>query len=194
MSRALWMREAKRSRAVSMHRLIIMRHARAESASAPGGDRDRPLSDAGRAEAALMGRALAERGLRPDLVLVSGARRTRETWEQMRPLLAADGSDDAETRAEPGLYNASAAVLRGRIEAVENDAGCLLILAHNPGVHELAVEYLTEAAASPAMLDRMAGGFPPGSAAIFAADAAGRLTPESFLTPRMLEGLRGDKS
>ena len=66
-----------------MHRLILMRHAQAESSAPSGGDEARPLSAAGRAEALLMGRALAERGLKPDLALVSTAVRTRQTWEQM---------------------------------------------------------------------------------------------------------------
>ena len=56
-----------------MHRLILMRHAQAEASAPSGGDEARPLSVAGRAEALLMGRALAERGLRPDLALVSAA-------------------------------------------------------------------------------------------------------------------------
>ncbi len=50
-----------------MHRLILMRHASAEREPAPGRDRDRPLSAAGRLDAARMGRVLANRGLRPDL-------------------------------------------------------------------------------------------------------------------------------
>lgn len=166
-----------------MHRLIIMRHARADTDPAPGGDRERPLSAAGRAEAALMGRALAERGLRPDLALVSGARRTQETWS-----LAQEAFGDADVRTDDGLYNASAAVLRRRIEAAEDEAGCLLVLAHNPGVHDLALEYLSEGAASPAVLERMSGGFPPGAAAVFAVDAAGRATLEGFLTPQMMGG------
>ena len=69
--------------AKAMHRLILMRHAQAEASAPSGGDEARPLSAAGRAEALLMGRALAERGLKPDLALVSTAVRTRQTWEQM---------------------------------------------------------------------------------------------------------------
>ena len=70
------------------------------------------------------------------------------------------------------------------VEAAEDDAGCLMVVAHNPGVHLLAVEYLVEGAASPAVLDRMSGGFPPGAAAIFTVDAAGRCTFEGFIQPR----------
>ena len=64
---------------------------------------------------------------------------------------------DVEVRYEPGLYNASAERLRRSVEAAGDEAGCLLILAHNPGVHLLAVKYLEEAAASPPVLERLTG-------------------------------------
>ncbi|QYF87173.1 histidine phosphatase family protein [Brevundimonas sp. PAMC22021] len=162
-----------------MHRLILMRHAEAETAAPSGGDEARPLSAAGRAEAAAMARTLAERNLRPDLALVSSAARTRDTWERLHEDLG-----DVEVRHEPGLYNASVGALRRFVEAAEAEAGCLLVLAHNPGVHLLAVQYLEEAAASPAVLERLSGGFPPAACAVFAVDAAGRPTFEGFLTPR----------
>lgn len=166
-----------------MHRLILMRHAQAEASSPSGGDEARPLSAVGRGEALLMGRALAERGLKPDLALVSSAVRTRQTWEQMH-----DALGDVEVREEPRLYNAPAEILRRFIEDSEEQAGCLLVLAHNPGVHVLAGDYLTESAASPAILERLSGGFPTGAAALFAVDAAGRCAYEGFLTPRGLGG------
>lgn len=164
-----------------MHRLILMRHAQAEASSPSGGDEARPLSAVGRNEALAMGRALAERGLKPDLALVSSAVRTRETWEQMH-----DALGDVEVREEPRLYNAPAEVLRRFVEDNEEQAGCLLILAHNPGVHVLAGDYLNESAASPAILDRLAAGFPTGAAALFTVDVAGRCAYEGFITPRSL--------
>lgn len=166
-----------------MHRLILMRHAQAEASSPSGGDEARPLSAVGRGEALLMGRALAERGLKPDLALVSSAVRTRQTWEQMH-----DALGDVDVREEPRLYNAPAEILRRFVEDSEEQAGCLLVLAHNPGVHVLAGDYLTESAASPAILERLSGGFPTGAAALFAVDAAGRCAYEGFLTPRGLGG------
>ncbi|WP_395942671.1 SixA phosphatase family protein [Brevundimonas sp.] len=164
-----------------MHRLILMRHAQAEASAPSGGDEARPLSAAGRNEALLMGRALAERGLKPDLALVSSAVRTRQTWDQMH-----DAFGDVDVRTEKLLYNAASDTLRRFVEASEDEAGCLMVLAHNPGVHVLAAEYLSESAASPAILDRLAAGFPTGAAALFTVDVAGRCTYEGFLTPRTL--------
>lgn len=159
-----------------MHRLILMRHASAERASGPGRDRDRPLSAAGRLDAARMGRALAARGLRPDRALVSSATRTSETWDLLH-----DALGDVEVRHEPALYNAEADVLRRFVEASEDEVGCLMVVAHNPGIHLLAVEYLIESAASPSVLDRLSGGFDPASVAIFTVDPAGRCTWEGLL-------------
>lgn len=164
-----------------MQRLILMRHAEAERASGSGRDRDRALSARGRTDAALMGRALAARGVRPDLALVSPAVRTRQTWD-----LVHEAMGDVQVRDDEPLYNGSADTLRRLIENAEDEAGCLLVLAHNPGVHVLAVEYLTESAASPSILDRMSGGFPPGAAALFTVDVAGRCAFEGFLQPRDL--------
>ena len=164
-----------------MHRLILMRHAQAEASSQSGGDEARPLSNTGRKEAVRMGQTLAERGLKPDLALVSSAVRTRQTWDQMH-----DAFGDVEVRHEPRLYNAPSDVLRRFVESCEDEAGCLMLLAHNPGVHVLATEYLSESAASPAILDRLAGGFPTAAAALFTVDVAGRCVFEGFLTPRDL--------
>lgn len=162
-----------------MHRLILMRHAKTERAAASGRDSDRALTERGHADAALMGRVLAERGLRPDLALVSTATRTRQTWDHLH-----EAFGDVEVQADPALYNASAEGIRRFVEDAEERAGCLLVMAHNPGVHLLAVEYLTESAASPSVVDRMAGGFPTGAAAVFEVDAAGRCAYDGFLTPK----------
>lgn len=164
-----------------MQRLILMRHAKAEKNSASGQDQDRPLSDKGRTDAAAMGRALAARGMKPDLAFVSPSTRTRQTWELLH-----DAFGDVQVREPDQLYNGSSGILRRFIEGAEDEAGCLMVVAHNPGVHLLAVEYLIESAASPSVLDRMSGGFPPGAAAIFTVDVAGRCTFEGFLQPRDL--------
>jgi len=166
-----------------MHRLILMRHAKTERAAASGLDRDRALTPRGLDDAALMGHVLAEKRLRPDLALVSSAVRTRQTWDAIHEALG-----DVEVRIEPRLYDSTPDTLRRFVQDAEDQAGCLLILAHNPGLHLLAMEYLTESAASPSVLDRMAGGFPTGAAAIFEVDLAGRCAYDGFLTPKAFGG------
>jgi phosphohistidine phosphatase len=179
----IWRETANALKALPMQRLILMRHAEAEPAAGSGRDRDRVLSGRGRKDAAAMARALAGRGMRPDLALVSPAARTRQTWELLH-----DAFGDVQVREDEPLYNGGPETLRRCIEAVEDEAGCLMVVAHNPGIHLLAVDYLVEGAASPAVLDRMSGGFPPGAAAIFSVDVAGRCSFEGFIQPRDLGG------
>lgn len=166
-----------------MQRLILMRHAKTERAAASGLDRDRALTSRGLDDAALMGRVLAEKGLKPDLAIVSSAVRTSQTWEALRQALG-----DIEVRIEPRLYDAPPDTLRRFVEGAEDHAGCLLLIAHNPGVHLLALDYLTESAASPSVMDRMANGFPTGAAAVFQVDVAGRCAYDGFLTPSAFGG------
>ena len=109
---------------------------------------------------------------------MSSATRTSETWDLLH-----DALGDVEVRHEAALYNAESDVLRRFVEASEDEVGCLMVVAHNPGIHLLAVEYLIESAASPSVLDRLSGGFEPGSVAIFTVDPAGRCTWEGLLEP-----------
>lgn len=166
-----------------MHRLILMRHAKTERAAASGLDRDRALTERGLADAALMGRVLADKKLRPDLALVSPSIRTRQTWDAVQ-----EAFGDVEVRIEPRLYDASPDTIRRLIQDAEDETGCLLVMGHNPGIHTLAYDYLTESAASPAILDRLAGGFPTGAAAVFEVDVAGRCAYDGFLTPKAFGG------
>ncbi len=165
-----------------MHRLILMRHAEADARTPQGGgDIDRPLSVRGRAEAAAIGRALAARGFKPDLALVSAATRTQQTWQQVSETFG-----EVPLQIIEHLYDADASTLRAEVEINEDQSGCVLVLAHNPGIHQLAVDYLVESAASNAILEKFSGGFPTASCAIFSVDAAGRPTFEGWLTPSAL--------
>ena len=160
-----------------------MRHAQATSAPPAGGDRERPLSDQGRGEALAAGRMLAELGVRLDLALVSDARRTRQTWDGVAEGLA-EGASAATLEIEPGLYNAGSDILRRHVEDAEARCDTLILIVHNPGVHQLAFDLLMESAASEAVLDRVRAGFAPGTAILFQVDAAGRCTYDGLIPPQ----------
>jgi phosphohistidine phosphatase len=152
-----------------MERLILLRHGKAEPDSASGDDFDRRLSPRGARESAEMGVSLAEMGFRPDLVLVSPAARTRETWEAAQEAFAG-----AEVRYCDELYHADADVIRRTAEAADGEAKTVMVVGHNPGLQELAVTLLTEGAAPAGLLQRAMRNFPPGAAAVFLIDGAGR--------------------
>ena len=64
-----------------MKHLLLLRHAKSAWGDPSLADIDRPLAARGRKAAPQMGRELATRGWAPQTVLVSPARRARETWE-----------------------------------------------------------------------------------------------------------------
>jgi phosphohistidine phosphatase len=166
-----------------VRRLIIMRHAKADRSSASGGDFDRPLSDRGRADALLVGRALQAAGLIPDLALVSSALRTRQTWEELSKAFP-----DTRLALNSTLYNAEEPQLRRAVADEDDACEVLLLIAHNPGVHTLAARLLNEANASGAVLDKVEQSFPPSTAVVFEIDEGGRAHYDGMFFAKDLGG------
>jgi phosphohistidine phosphatase len=118
-----------------MRRVYLLRHAKSSWKDRSLADRDRPLAGRGkRAVKAVAGHLEAE-GIRPDLVLCSPARRTRETLERVE---AAFG-DRVETRLDEALYGASEAELLACLRALAQEIDSVMLIGHNPGLEELAL-------------------------------------------------------
>lgn len=66
--------------AMTTRTLFLLRHAKASRDDAMLDDFDRPLTERGIEDAALMGQLIADRGWWPARALVSPAMRTRQTW------------------------------------------------------------------------------------------------------------------
>ena len=113
-------------------RLILLRHAKSDWPDVP--DRDRPLAKRGRRDAPRIGRWLHEHGYQPDVVVCSAARRTRQTWDLVAPEL---GGSPA-VRFEPRVYAASAMTLLYLAQELPSRYRTALLIAHNPGLSELA--------------------------------------------------------
>jgi phosphohistidine phosphatase len=114
-------------------RLIVMRHAKA--GELPGGpDAERALRPRGRRDATAAGRWLRDRGLCPDLVLCSPARRARQTWAQV----AAELPAGPRMREDPLLYLAGAGQLLDIIRDAPAQAATLMYVGHNPAAGQLA--------------------------------------------------------
>lgn len=116
-----------------MKTLLLLRHAKSSWDDPSLRDFDRPLAKRGRRDAPRMGRALAERGAVPELVISSPAARARETVEAV---LEAAGLA-MSPRFEPGLYAASSAELLRLIRGLPETVSCALLVAHNPGLEDL---------------------------------------------------------
>jgi phosphohistidine phosphatase len=121
----------------AMRRLMLLRHAKTERAEPGERDHDRKLTKRGRADAPAIGAYMARHGLEPELAVVSPAARVLETWT----LLAAAFAKKPELVKDDRLYNATTEKLIGLI-AETGTAQSLLVVGHNPGLHDIAVQLI----------------------------------------------------
>ena len=176
-----------------MRQLLLLRHAKSSWDADELPDRDRPLNARGRRSTVAIRKVMRDLGLQPDIVLVSTARRTLETLDLLEPW-------DETPLVEPmdGLYLASAAQLLAILNNVAETARAVLLIGHNPGLHELALALAGTAVedheiAHHEPLRGLIHGFPTGALAEFVIPGAWReLGPNKgrlarFLTPRGLE-------
>ena len=171
-----------------MRRLLLFRHAKAESAAPGTSDRDRGLIDRGRKDAARIGAYMASHHLVPDRVLISSAARCQQTWKHaagaMKPAPAAMSVEK--------LYDATPHAILATIKDAPAAAHTLLVCGHNPGMHELALMLI--ASGDVEARERLREKLPTSGLVIveFAFDDWGRLHPQSgrlerFVSPKSLE-------
>jgi phosphohistidine phosphatase len=172
--------------AAAMRRLMLLRHAKSDRPSETP-DQERPLNERGAAAARLMGGYMARHRLIPDLVLCSPARRTRDTLAEITPQWPAGIAVVFEER----LYAAPANTILAVIRCQPKVAASLLVIGHNPGLHE-AAELLT-ASGDVVQRERLREKFPTGALAVidFAVAAWTRVHDDSgrldrFVTPRSI--------
>jgi phosphohistidine phosphatase len=115
-----------------LKRLFLLRHAKSSWDDEGLADHDRPLASRGRKAAKRIAKHLRSEGITPSLVLCSSAQRTRETLERVGP--------DGDVRIERDLYGASAPELLERLRRVPDATESVMLIGHNPGIQELALE------------------------------------------------------
>lgn len=147
-----------------MKRLILMRHAKTEAWHEGIDDHGRALVERGIQDAAMMGEHMVSLGWRPDHALVSTARRARETWRY-----ASGALGGAEPTYEDDLYLAGPSTIESVLAAHELH-GTLLLIGHNPGIHDFACGLARVGGASDDFaLARLFEKFPTGCIALFEA-------------------------
>lgn len=117
-----------------MRQLLLLRHAKSSWDDPALPDHARPLNARGRRAAAAMAGAMRGLGMRPELILVSSSRRTLQTLEGL-------GTLDGQPRIEPmdDLYLAPWTRLLETLREVPQAVCSVLLIAHNPGLHDLAL-------------------------------------------------------
>ena len=137
-----------------MRHLMLLRHAKTERDSPTGNDRDRRLNARGRDDAPTLGRYVASHRIVPQCVLVSPATRARETWELFKDELPATPRHEIIKE----LYGADTSELlhivriaRQLAQGASTDR--LMLIGHNPGMHEFALALTFNGDAKSAKVD-----------------------------------------
>ncbi|MEE6296519.1 SixA phosphatase family protein [Georgenia wangjunii] len=138
--------------------LVLLRHARAEP-EGDLGDAMRPLAAAGRRQAAAIGPLIQEATGGVDLVLVSHALRTSETYKILAPAL--DPAPEVRVSAE--LYGAGPRALLGLLAEVGPEVRSVLVVGHEPTMSSLA--HLLDGADEP-VADRVSFGIGTATGAV----------------------------
>lgn len=139
-------------------RLVLIRHAKAGDGAV---DHERPLAARGHSDATDIGRWLADRGIEPDRVVVSTARRTRQTWALVCAELASPSEPEFDERIYYNIVDDLLDVVR-ETPAARNT---VVLVGHNPAVQEFAI-FLDDGAGDAEIRRRVHGKFPTSAVAI----------------------------
>jgi len=168
--------------------LLLLRHAKSSWDDPALEDFDRPLAPRGVRASQLMGRYIDKAGLTPALVLCSTALRARQTWAQ----LLLQMHNRVEIEYDDKLYLSEPAEMVARLGQVDDDISPVMIIAHDPGMHRLAIRLTGSGDAG--AVERMRVKFPTAALAEIeievdrwqdVAPMTGRL--RRFIRPRDLE-------
>ena len=172
-----------------MRQLLLLRHAKSSWDDRDLSDHARPLNPRGKQAAGLMRATMERLGLVPDLVLVSSARRTMQTAEALEPWDETPLIDPLDS-----LYLAPAPQILQTLQGVPETVRSVLVVGHNPGLHELAMMLIGAHAmtlGNPEMR-RLAEGYPSGALVEFTVPSPWRALGEGggrlvrFISPRDL--------
>jgi len=134
--------------------LSLLRHAKSSWKDPTIADHDRPLNTRGRTEAPVMGKAMTEHGLDPDLVLCSTARRTRDTLQLVLPEL----KTEPKIVYEDGLYHGTPQEMLDLLREVAAPASQVLLVGHNPELQSFALDLIGSGAKH--LKDRLEAKYP----------------------------------
>ncbi len=123
-----------------MKTLTLLRHAKSSWDDPVARDFDRPLNAKGRRAAVMIGRHLKAEGFAFDHVLASPAVRVIETLDEVW----SGYGQKLEPVWDRALYLASAASLLDLVQALPDSAGHVLMVGHNPGLEDLALDLTRE--------------------------------------------------
>ena len=118
-----------------MKTLFLVCHAKSSRDDPSLPDRERPLDERGLRDAPAMGKRLAERKIKPDLLVSSPAVRALTTAHLIADELGYARDDIA---IDDRLYASSADGLLAVVRVLDNKLGSVMLFGHNPEFTDLA--------------------------------------------------------
>ena len=171
-----------------MKTLLLLRHAKSSWDDPALDDRDRPLAPRGKRAAERIGRYMRDNEIRPALVLCSPARRAQDTLAIVRPGLGVD----IEVSTDDAIYTFDADDLLERLQSVPSSVDSVMVVGHNPALHDLAS--LLAGEGDRAALSQLRVKFPTGALAMldlggteWSRLGAGQAHLTALVLPRELE-------
>ncbi len=128
-----------------MKKLYIIRHAKSSWKDVALEDFERGLSKRGKANAPMMGERLKKKGVMPDIILSSPAKRAKETAE----IIAKEIGYKKKVLFNEEIYEASVATLCDILRALSNKNKTVFLVGHNPSLNDLAHYYVSHEANIP---------------------------------------------
>ena len=117
-----------------MRTVILLRHGKSSWSDSTLADIDRPLAPRGERASRSIAKYIRRKRIRPALVLCSPSVRTRQTLDAIEPSLGKRCS----VEFVPQLYAASEQELLEQLQALPESVSSVLLVGHNPGLHNLA--------------------------------------------------------
>ncbi len=143
--------------------LSLLRHAKSSWDIPSIKDFDRPLNDRGRQSAMTMGAFMKASNLIPDIIFCSTSKRTRETLD----LLSEPFEKSPEVVFDDKLYHGEPKQLLDAARSAPDSIHHALVIAHNPGMHELSLTLAARPQSSMDMVRLLASKFPTAALAVF---------------------------
>lgn len=114
-----------------MKRLFLVRHAKSSWSNHELRDFERPLNKRGNRDAPFMGKLIKEKGIRPDLLISSPAKRALTTAQYFAEKLNYANEDIVE---EDDLYEGGSRDIKKVVSEQDENISSIMLFGHNPGL------------------------------------------------------------
>ncbi|MCP5463012.1 MAG: histidine phosphatase family protein [bacterium] len=118
-----------------MKELLLVRHAKSGFKDTDMPDIERPLENRGKNDASLIGKAVRKKGIKPDAVISSPAKRALDTANSIAEHIRYPAE---EIRIDATLYDSDAEGIVGMIRGLDDSLNSVMLFGHNPDFYDLA--------------------------------------------------------